>query len=178
MSIECEKYETYTLTIDTKFSPSNNSFIAYTNAPIRNIIRAELLSASVSANTVTSNVIYVYAMELDSKFIDRAQIQTSVTSWSNTAPISNVGPIPTGTFSNVNQLRSSIVCFPAEQVSPRSIFTASAYWPAYIDYIEPVRQLQQLTISLYGESGTLLPVTGPTFLNFRFVCAKPNKCLY
>jgi hypothetical protein len=178
MSTDCENYETYTLKIDTKFSPSHNSFIAYTNAPLRNIVKVELLSASVSANVASSNVIYVYAMELDSKFLDRAQIQTAVTSWSNTTPYSNVGPNLTGTFSNVNQLRSSLVCYPADQLNLRSVFTTGGYWPAYVDYIEPVRQIQQLTISLYGETGALLTVGGPTFLTLKFTCAKPNKCFY
>lgn len=178
MSMECEKYETYTLKIDTKFAPSHNSFIAYTNFPLRNVVKVELLSASISSNVATSNVIYVYAMELDSKFVDRAQIQTAVTSFTNTSPTSNIGPNLTGTFSNVNQLRSSLVCYPAEQVNLRSVFTASGFWPASIDYIEPVRQIQQLTISLYGESGALLTVGGPTFLNLKFTCAKPNRCLY
>jgi hypothetical protein len=193
---ECDKYEVYTLKIDSNFAPANNSFIGYINTPLRNVVKAELLSASISANAVTSNVIYVYAMELDSKFNDRMDVQTAITSFQSatftsnvTSPTSNVNYIPpvassnigpnlTGTFSNMNQMRTSLACIPADQTLLRTVFTINGYWDAVTEYIEPIRQIQQLTISLYGENGTLLTVGGPTFLNLRLTCAKPNRCLY
>lgn len=178
MSTDCENYETYTLKIDTKFAPSSNSFIAYTNFPLRNIVKTEVLDVSISANTSTSNVLYVYCLELESKFNDRLDIQTAVTSFSNASPTSNVGPNLTGSISNLKQLRNALVCFPAEQVNLRSVFTVGGYWNAVTEYIEPVRQVQQLTLSLYNESGGSLIVGGPTFMTLRITCAKPNRCLY
>jgi hypothetical protein len=176
---ECDKYEVYTLKIDSKFAPANNSFIGYINTPLRNVVKAELLSASISANVTSSNVIYVYAMELDSKFNDRMDVQTAITSFQNTISTSNIGPNLTGTFSNVNQMRTSLACIPAEQTGPlRTIFTINGYWDAVTEYIEPIRQIQQLTFSLYNETGGLLTVGGPTFLTLRLTCAKPNRCLY
>ena len=179
---ECDKYEVYTLKIDSKFAPANNSFIGYINTPLRNVVKAELLSASISANTSVSNVIYVYAMELDSKFNDRMDVQTAITSFQSntmaTPQTSNIGPNLSGTFSNVNQMRTSLVCIPADATPLRTVFTINGYWPAATNYIEPIRQIQQLTISLYNESGGLLTVSGPTFLNLRLTCAKPNRCLY
>lgn len=193
---DCDKYEVYTLKIDSKFAPANNSFIGYINTPLRNVVKAELLSASISANAVTSNVIYVYAMELDSKFNDRMDVQTAITSFQSATltsnvtspssnviytppvPTSNIGPILSGTFSNVNQMRTSLACIPTDQTLPRTIFTINGYWDATTEYIEPIRQIQQLTISLYNETGSLLTVGGPTFLTLRLTCSKPNRCLY
>jgi hypothetical protein len=179
---ECDKYETYTLKIDSKFAPASNSFIGYINTPLRNVVKAELLSASISANVAVSNVIYVYAMELDSKFNDRMDVQTAITSFQSntmaTPQTSNIGPNLSGTFSNMNQMRTSLVCIPTDQTLIRTVFTINGYWPAVTEYIEPIRQIQQLTISLYGENGTLLTVGGPTFLTLRLTCAKPNRCLY
>jgi hypothetical protein len=179
----CETYETYTIKIDSKFAPSSNSFVGYINIPLRNVVKAELLSASISANVATSNVIYVYAPELESKFNDSMDVQTAITTFSsNTNPInlptSNIGPIPTGYLSNLIQLRTSIVCMPADPLAMRTTFTVASYFPTDIEFIEPIRQIQQLTISLYNESGLLLPVNGPTFLTFRFTCFRPNKCKY
>ena len=78
-SPSCEQYEEYTLKIDSRFAPANNNFIGYINIPIRNVIKAELLSASVFSNTSApsggTDVIYVYIKELDSKFLDRMDIQ-------------------------------------------------------------------------------------------------------
>jgi hypothetical protein len=179
---DCEKYETYTLKIDSKFAPANNSFIGYINTPLRNVVKAELLSASISANVTSSNVIYVYVMELDSKFNDRMDVQTAITAFQSntmvTPQTSNIGPNLSGTFSNVNQMRTAMACIPAYQTDIRTIFTTNGYWPAVTEYIEPIRQIQQLTISLYNETGGLLSVGGPTFLNVRLTCAKPNRCLY
>ena len=184
MNQECEHRETYTLKVDSVFAPASNSFIGYINIPLRNVVKAEVLSASISANvsSAASNVAYLYAMELDSKFNDRMDVQTSITSFnSNTMAspqTSNIGPNLTGTFSNLNQMRTSLACIPLEQVNKRTIFTLSSYFPTDIEYIEPIRQIQQLTISLYSETGALLFVSGPTFLTIRLTCSKPNRCLY
>ena len=120
-------------------------------------------------------------MELDSKFNDRMDVQTAITSFqSNTmvSQTSNIGPNLTGTFSNLNQMRTSLVCIPTDQLLVRTIFTTNGYWPAVVEYIEPIRQIQQLTISLYNDSGTLLTTGGTTFITLRLTCAKPNRCLY
>jgi hypothetical protein len=121
-------------------------------------------------------------MELDSKFNDRMDVQTVITSFQSntmaTPQTSNIGPNLTGTFSNMNQMRTSLACIPTDQTLLRTIFTINGYWDAVTEYIEPIRQIQQLTISLYGENGDLLTVGGPTFLTLRLTCAKPNRCLY
>jgi hypothetical protein len=178
MSTECEKYETYTLKIDTKFGTSNTSFISYLNTPLRNVVKVDVLSASIASNTLTTPVIYLYIMELDSKFNDRPQLQTAITSFSNVNPTSNIGPNPTGTFSNVNQLQTSLVCIPAEQVNNRTVFTTGGFFPAVTEFIEPIRQVQQLSISMYKDNGDLLTTMGATFITLKFTCAKPNRCLY
>jgi len=185
-SPSCEQYEEYTLKIDSRFAPANNNFIGYINIPIRNVIKAELLSASVFSNTSApsggTDVIYVYIKELDSKFLDRMDIQTSITTFSSntqTLPTtSNIGPNLTNQFSNLNQMRTSLVCIPSEQIAPRTVFTISSYFPTAVEFIEPIRQIQQLTVSIYRHDGTLLAVSGPTYLNLKLTCARPNKCLY
>jgi hypothetical protein len=178
MSTECEKYETYTLKIDTKYGPSNSSFIAYLNTPLRNVVKVEVLSASIASNVATTPAIYLYVMELDSKFNDRPQIQTAITSFTSAGASSNIGPNLSGTVSNVNQLQTALVCIPAEQVNPRTVFTSGGYFPAVTDFIEPIRQIQQLTVSLYTDNGNPLSVNGTTFLTLKFTCSKPNRCLY
>jgi hypothetical protein len=179
MNTECEKYETYTLKIDTKFGTSNTSFISYLNIPLRNVVKVEVLSVSVASNTLTTPAIYLYIMELETKFNDRPQLQTAITSFgSSGSPMSNIGPTLSGTFSNVNQLQTALVCIPTEQVNPRTVFTSGGYYPVVTEFIEPIRQIQQLTISMYKDNGDLLTTTGTTFITLKFTCAKPNRCLY
>jgi len=183
----CELYETYTLKIDSRFSGfTNNDFIGYINIPLRNIVKAELLSASIYSNLTApsggTDVIYVYIKELESKFNDRMDTQTSITTFSSNTQAfpttSNIGPNLTSQFSNLNQMRTSFVCIPSEQIAPRTVFTVSNHFPTEIEFIEPIRQIQKLTVSIYKHDGTLLPVAGPTYLNIKFTCAKRNTCLY
>ena len=176
----CEDAEVYTLRLDSVLSSSNSSFSSYVNVPIRNVIKAQLLFSSISANTSVSNVAYVYIMELDSKFNDRADVQTTITNFcSNSSPaFSNVGTGMTGTISNVNYLRNSIVCYPLNQTETRSIYTLGGFFPTDIEFIEPIRQIQKLTVSIFDETGKSLTTTGPTFLALRLTCAKRNVCHY
>ena len=55
-----------------------------------------------------------------------------------------------------------------------------SYFPTTVDYINPIRRLDRLTINVYdSKGGYIVPATNvPTFLTFRFECAKGNKCLY
>ena len=182
MSTSCEQYETYTVKVDSRGAPTNSSFVGYIDIPLRNVVKVELLSASIDSNLATTPCLYLYINELVSKFNDKSFIQTSITSFSSntqTLPVtSNIGPIPLSTTSNNFQLRTSLACIPAEQVNPRTVFTVGAYWNTEVEFIEPIRQIQYLTVSIYGSNGDLLSGLGTTFLTLRFTCAKRNTCLY
>ena len=185
----CDTAEVYTVRLDSVLGSSSNSFVSYVNVPLRNVVKAEVLFASVGATTSVSNIAYVYIMELDSKFNDRADVQTKVTNFcatsnlgnaSSLSTFSNVGTGLTGTISNLNYLRNSIVAFPLSQTlgDVRSVFTLGGFFPSDVEFIEPIRQIQQLTVSLYDEKGGSLVTAGPTFLTLRFTCAKRNVCQY
>ena len=175
MSTSCEQYETYTIKVDSRGAATNNSFVGYLNIPLRNVVKAELLTASVSANTQSAVMVYIYVDELVSKFNDRTQIQTAISIAGTT---SNIGPNISTTTSNLSELSTSIVSFPAEQYQARSIFTQNGFWNTEVEFIEPIRLLSQLTVRVYRDSGDILPVLGTTFLTLRFTCAKRNTCLY
>lgn len=175
MTQECEHYETYTFKVDSRGAPSNNSFVGYINIPLRNVVKAELLSASISSNSATTPVLYVYVDELVSKFNDKSDVQTVI---SVAGTSSNIGPNPSATVSNVAQLRTAIVAFPTDQVNPRSVFTTSSFWNTEVEYIEPIRQLQHLTITILKDDGNLPSLSGATHLVLRFTCSKPNRCVY
>lgn len=175
MSTSCEQYETYTVKVDSRGAPSNNSFVGYINIPLRNVVKAELLSASIASNLASTAVLYVYIDELVTKFNDKSDVQTVISVGGNT---SNIGPVPTSTLSNVAQLRTALVAFPAEQVNPRSVFSTSSFWNTEVEYIEPIRQIQHLTVTILKDDGNLPSLSGATYLVLRFTCAKQNRCLY
>jgi len=173
--------EVYTIRVDSVYASSNASFIGYMNIPLRNVIKAELLSASFHANAntpVTASAYYINIEELKSKFNDKTNLQYG----SQVAGIiSTEGAAPSTAISNVNQLASSIVCIPLEDSSTnhRTIFTTSSYFPVEIPYIEPIRRIDQFTVNIYTATGTQPNFTlGPTYLTLRITCSKPNVCMY
>jgi hypothetical protein len=172
------EHEVYYVKADSLFAPSNNTFTVYLNTPLRNVVRAELMSLSAHSNVSSSagsSYMYVYVNELVSKFNDRANGQISIQVSGQT---SNVGSNPTGTIANLSKLATSIAAVPLEEILHRTTFTWNQNYPAQAVFIEPIRQINRLTIELLSGGGASLQNAGNTFLVFRFTCAKGNRCLY
>ena len=172
--------EVYTVRVDSVYAASNTSFVSYLNIPIRNVIKVELLSCSFHGNatSIPTSAMYVHVAELTSKFLDRGNLSYD----SQVAgKISTEGTAPYLAISNTNMLATSLVCIPLSDGIPdhRTIFTNGNYFPVEVAYIDPIRQIEKLTVNLYASSGGQPTVDlGPTFLTFRFTCAKPNVCQY
>jgi hypothetical protein len=111
-----------------------------------------------------------------SKFNDRASLQYTLSSAGN---ISTQGAV-TAPISNLQYLKTSLAAIPTEQVLTRTIYTSSGTgFPTDVMFIEPIRQLETLTVKLFKSNGDLLSdPAGPSFLTFRFTCSKPNMCQY
>jgi hypothetical protein len=155
---------------------SNVDFVSYINIPLRNVVKAELLAASIVANASDTHAISIYVDELVSKFNDRATLQYTI---SSSGKISNQGAL-TAPLSNLQYLKSSLAAIPTDQTLTRTIYTASGSgFPTDVMFVDPIRQLKTLTVKLFKADGTLLTdAAGPNFLTFRFTCAKPNVCQY
>lgn len=172
--------EVYTVRVDSAFATSNVSFVGYLNIPLRNVVKAELLCVSLHGNATaptTTSSYYVHVDELKSKFLDRTDLKYSVSVAGQTG---NVGS-STSTVSNVGYLSQSLVCIPVSDgtAEHRTTFTTGNYFPVEVEYLEPIRQLTKLTVSIFNAAGVPPNITlGPTFMTFRFTCAKNNPCLY
>jgi hypothetical protein len=174
--------EVYTIRVDSYGSSSNTSFIGYMNIPLRNVIKAELLMASLYANSASvsgTSAFYVHIEELKSKFFDKTYLQYN----SQVSGVkSTEGPalIAALTTSNVGQLNTSMVCIPIQDLTTnyRTIYTTNGFFPVEVPFIEPIRQIQQFTVNIYTANGDQPKFLGPTYLNLRITCSKPNRCLY
>ena len=155
--MDCEKREVYTIMVDSSNTSTGTdfSFTAYLPTPLKNVVRVELLSASVEP-TSAPVIVYVHIKELVSKFNDRA----SVVYQQSTAGSSTT----TGT---------------ARGAGKRVIFSSGSHFPAITEYKEPIRRLEKFSVSLFNEYGSALVTSGTgTYLTFRITCAKDNVCLY
>lgn len=169
--------EVYTVRVDTvNTTVSNVDFVSYINIPLRNVVKAELLTASILANASDTHAICIYVDELVSKFNDRATLQYTLGA---SGTISTQGSL-TAPVSNIQYLKSSLAVIPTEQTLTRTIYTSSGSgFPTDVQFVEPIRQLKTLTVKLFRSNGDLIAdPAGPSFLTFRFTCAKPNMCQY
>jgi hypothetical protein len=161
------------------YSPSNNTFVGFINIPLKNVIKAELLSASIHANALTTSYIYVYVEELVSKFNDRTNLLYYI---QGAGTQTTEGTAQTGgAVSNVNQIATSIVAIPTEEsANHRTLFSVGNNYPAEVNFIEPIRAIEKLTVKLLTSTGAPVatPDSQPTYLVFRFTCSKPNICQY
>lgn len=171
--------EVYTVRVDSQYSAtdSHSNFVGYLNIPLRNVIKAELLSMSVYANNTVTPILHVYVDELVSKFSTRTDLQYN---FQAAGAISTEGPTPAALVANAASLATCIASVPSDQVNPRTVYSSSSNFPTEVIFIEPIRQITQLTIRIFKDNGRLVTGTGdsPTFFTFRFTCSKPNRCLY
>mgnify|MGYP000099380771 CR=1 FL=1 len=153
-------YEYHTITIDTIGQASANTFTCHLQQPLKNVVQARLLAAHIHSNVVTEHC-YVSIAELDSIFSDRA---------------SNV---LTGQ-SHLSMLRgsfASIVTDSATHAAGESLIVFKDNYPIVTQYIDPIRRIDRLTVTIRDQTGATIKNsadTGANFLVFRFVCRKPN----
>ena len=183
MATRCERREVYTVHVNSQnvASPQNaGNFTVYIDIPLRNVVKAELIMASLSPDANTSAVVHVYIPELVSKFNQRAGVSTAI-SVSNT--YTTIGS-STGSQSNVGLINNSFATLPFDSASylngsvGRLIYNKNSNFPTDTEYIEPIRQLKQLSVQLYNPNGAPTAVNGTSYYTFRFECAKDNVCMY
>ena len=171
---DCETREVYTISVDSVYASAPNtdaSFVAYLNTPLRNVVKAELLGASVASS---SNVLYVHVSELVTKFNDHAPLRYTL---SSAGASSNTGAV-TQLQSNLSYISEAFAVIHEPATGGRQYFHKQADYEASAIYRDPIRTLDKLTVKLYNGVGEVPATDSPTYLLFRFECSKNNKCLY
>ena len=179
MSANCADREVYTVRVDS-FGVSGNysTFQAFLDVPLRNVVKAELLMASIHQQ-FSNAICHVYVEELTSKFISRAGAAYNVGLGGTT---SNVGVATQ--IANRGLVDRAFVSIPTSNVTSagsdyRVVWTALNDFPTDIEYINPIRQIKTLTFTfLDGATGLPQTMDQTAFFVFRFECAKDNVCLY
>jgi len=185
MNAQCSLREVYTVHVNSRnaIDPSSNvNFVAQLDIPLRNVVKAELLMASVSASMNTFPVIHVHVDELVSKFTTLAGVSSTI----GVSGLSTTVGASAGASANVGYLKNSFAVLPLGTAadlagSGRVLYNKLTNFPTECNYINPIRQLNRLSISLWNPDGTV-PTTadpgGESYFTFRFECSKDNVCLY
>ena len=180
MSANCADREVYTVRVDSfgVGSPSYSTFQVFLDVPLRNVVKAELVMASIHQQ-YSNAACHVYIEELISKFITRAGPNyTSATS----NVMTTVGVATQ--LSNKGLVDRAFVTIPTSNVvagvtDNRVVWTSGKFYPTDIEYINPIRQIKTLTFTfLDGNTGLLQTMDQVSYFVFRFECAKDNVCLY
>jgi len=153
-------YEYHTITVDTIGQDSANTFTCYLQQPLKNVVQARLLAAHIHSNVVTEHC-YVSVKELDSIFNDRA---------------SNV-LTGQGHLSMLRGSFASLITESATHDANNSLITFKDNYPIITQYVNPIRSVDRLTVTIRDQDGNTIKNssdTGSNFLVFRFVCRKPN----
>jgi|SRR5210317_415860 hypothetical protein len=153
-------YEYHTITVDTIGQDSANTFTCHLQQPLKNVVQARLLAAHIHSNVVTEHC-YVSVRELDSIFNDRASnVLTGQASMS----------VLRGSF-------ASLITENATHEVNNSLITFKDNYPIVTQYVNPIRRIDRLTVTIRDQNGNTIKNstdTGANFLVFRFVCRKPN----
>mgnify|MGYP006090596085 FL=1 len=148
-------YEYHTITVDTLGQDSANTFTCFLNQPLKNIVQARLVAARINTTTATEHC-YISIDELNSTFNDRAS-----NIYDAQAPLS--------------VLRNSFASLVT--TDDTGIISFRDNYPIAVQYINPIRTLDRLTINIRNEDAILITPPNPAennFLVLRFVCRKPN----
>ena len=179
MSANCADREVYTVRVDSVgVSVNYSTFQAFLDVPLRNVVKAELLMASIHQQ-YSNAICHVYVEELISKFITRAGPNYTVGLGGTT---SNVGVATQ--IANKGLVDRAFVTIPTSNVSAgvtdnRVLWTSVKDFPTDVEYINPIRQLKTLTFTfLDGTTGLQQTMDQMVYFVFRFECAKDNVCLY
>ena len=179
MSANCADREVYTVRVDSfGVGTPYSTFQAFLDVPLRNIVKAELLMASIHQQ-FSHAVCHVYVEELISKFKSRAGPAYTVGLGATT---SNVGVATQ--IANRGLIDRAFVTIPTSNVTTagndyRVVWTSGNDFPTDVEYINPIRQLKTLTFTfLDGTTGLPQTMDQMVYFVFRFECAKDNVCLY
>jgi len=158
-------YEYHTITLDSIGQASANTFVAHLQTPLRNVVQARLLAAHVHTNVQTEHL-YLSIDELDTHFNDRAAI-----------PGTSNAHTGQGNISVVRSSFGSIITDTATHVSGNSLVTFKDNYPIAVQYIDPIRRIDKLSVTLLDQNGNTIKNSSDSGANFfvlRFVCRRPN----
>ena len=176
--MDCATREVYTVRVDSVgVTAPYSTFKVFLPVPLRNVIGAELLTASLKPQ-YSNALSHVYVEELVSNFITRAG-PAYTTGLASTS--SNVGVATL--IANQGLVERAFVSIPTSNIALGNdgfvLWNQATDFPTNVEYINPIRQLKTLTVTFYdGKTGLPQTMNDVSYFTFRFTCSKNNKCDY
>lgn len=160
--MDCSR-EIYSIQVSSYGATSNVDFVATLNTPVKNIVKAELVTASLSC--ATSNAAYIVVEELVTRFNDYAA-ESPATNSDGSHQLNSTSSI----------LRNTLGVVYNEDSTVKNRITYYNRYPIVAEFFDPIRDLSKLSIKIYDHSGAALTDGGFNYFTFRFTCLKRNLC--
>ena len=150
------EHEYHTVIVDSfdGTATNNNVFSVYLQTPLKNIVQAQLLTANIRVASA-ERVCHISIDELDTIFTQRTS--NVVNGQSNFSMLNK----NFGTIVKTGDYNSTHLVFKNE-------------YPVMQQYINPIRKLDRLTITLRDGDAAGFATGEDSFFVFRFVCKKRN----
>ncbi len=148
------EHEYHTVIVDSFQQTSDSVFTVFIPNPLENIVQAQLLTANLRVGSGT-RIVHLSIDELNTNFSQRATKEV------NGQAALQVLNRNFGSIINSSGTTGTTLYFKNE-------------YPVMQQYINPIRKLDRLTITLREGDATSFTTSEDSFLVFRFVCKKRN----
>jgi hypothetical protein len=148
------EHEYHTVIVDSFEQTSDSVFTVFIPNPLENIVQAQLLTANLRVGSGT-RIVHLSIDELNTNFSQRA-----------TKEVNGQAALQV-----LNRNFGSIVN--SSGTAGTTLYFKNEY-PVMQQYINPIRKLDRLTITLREGDATSFTTSEDSFLVFRFVCKKSN----
>jgi len=148
------EHEYHTVIVDSFQQSSDSVFTVFLPNPLENIVQAQLLTANLRVGSGT-RIVHLSINELDTNFSQRATKEV------NGQAAQQVLNRNFGSIINSSGTTGTTLYFKNE-------------YPVMQQYINPIRKLDRLTITLRDGDAAGFATGEDSFFVFRFVCKKRN----
>ena len=148
------EHEYHTVIVDSFQQDSDSVFTVFIPNPLENIVQAQLLTANLRVGSGT-RIVHLSIDELNTNFSQRATKEV------NGQAALQVLNRNFGSIINSSGTTGTTLYFKNE-------------YPVMQQYVNPIRKLDRLTITLRDGDATGFATGGDSFFVFRFVCKKRN----
>ena len=148
------EHEYHTVIVDSYDQTSDSVFTVFLPNPLENIVQAQLLTANLRVGSGT-RIVHLSINELDTNFSQRATKEV------NGQAAQQVLNRNFGSIINSSGTTGTTLYFKNE-------------YPVMQQYINPIRKLDRLTITLRDGDAAGFATGADSFFVFRFVCKKRN----
>ena len=149
------EHEYHTVIVDSFGQPTSDSiFTVFLTNPLENIVQAQLLTANLRVGSGT-RIVHLSINELDTNFSQRATTEVN----------------GQASLQVLNRNFGSIIN--SSGTAGTTLYFKNEY-PVMQQYINPIRKLDRLTITLRDGDAAGFATSEDSFFVFRFVCKKRN----